>query len=339
MRKGHCLSVLLIAVFLMTFVPSTQAGPLEPFASAGAGMHPSARVASRGEAVALSGSGAGSSMLQFKAGGHVLGFQPKKVYFASLDHALSVEFLGTPGVMPTTAGKGQETGNKSKAPSLSKVVYEDLWEGISLMYEAKEGGIAESAYHIASGADVSRIRLRYNVPVEVQRDGSLKFKFESGYLTESSPVAWQEIGGERVPVTVAFRVTGGEVGFSVGKYDKSYPLTIDPAYAWHTFYGSSGTDYGQGIAVDGSGNVYVTGYSLATWGFPLHPHSGGYDIFVLKLNSSGAYQWHTFYGSSGEDEGYGIAVDGSGNVYVTGDSQATWNGPAGENPLHAYSGN
>ena len=183
------------------------------------------------------------------------------------------------------------------------MVYEGLWEGISLTYEPREGGIAESTYHIGPGADVLRIRLRYNVPVEVQRDGSLKFKFESGYLTESPPVAWQEIGGKRVPVEVAFRVTGGEVGFSVGKYDPSYPLTIDPTYSWHTFYGSNNSDeVGDGIAVDGSGNVYVTGYSDATWNGPAdRPRSmlsaEAHDIFVLKLNSSGAYQWHTFYGS------------------------------------------
>ena len=99
-------------------------------------------------------------------------------------------------------------------------------------------------------------------------------------------------------------------------------LNSSGAYQWHTFYGSSGDDYGYGIAVDGSGNVYVTGNSDATWNgpwkIPLHAHSGGYDIFVLKLNSSGAYQWHTFYGSSRYDYGYGIAIDGSGNVYVTG---------------------
>ena len=119
-------------------------------------------------------------------------------------------------------------------------------------------------------------------------------------------------------------------------------LNSSGAYQWHTFYGSSVIDYGYGIAIDGSGNVYVTGYSTATWNGPagqnpLHAYSGSYDIFVLKLDSSGAYQWHTFYGSSGLDEGHGIAIDGSGNVYVTGISNATWNGPAGENPLHDYS--
>ena len=71
----------------------------------------------------------------------------------------------------------------------------------------------------------------------------------------------------------------------------------------HLLWVRQSDDGGYGIAVDGSGNVYVTGYSDATWTarqarVPLHAHSGGNDdIFVLKLNSSGAYQWHTFYGS------------------------------------------
>ena len=49
-----------------------------------------------------------------------------------------------------------------------------------------------------------------------QKDGSLKFTFERGYLTESKPIAWQDINGKRIPVTVAFKVSGDEVGFSVG---------------------------------------------------------------------------------------------------------------------------
>jgi hypothetical protein len=169
MRKEYSLSVLLIAFFWVIFVPPIEAGPSGLVASAAPGFQ-----------------GSANEMLQFKAGGHLLGFQPKKVYFASLDHALSVEFLGTPGVMPKTAAGGKKMGNKSNLPSLSRIVYEELWEGITLTYEAREGGIAESTYHIRPWADVSKIRLGYSAPVEVQRDGSLKFKFERGYLTECS---------------------------------------------------------------------------------------------------------------------------------------------------------
>ena len=157
-------------------------------------------------------------------------------------------------------------------------------------------------------------------------------------------------GGGNVFVTgISYATWNGPAGQSPlhahsGGYD-IFVLKLDSSgsYQWHTFYGSSGIDYGYGIATDGSGNVYVTGSSSATWNGPamqnpLHAYSGSYDIFVLKLDSSGSYQWHTFYGSSDYDYGYGIATDGSGNVYITGSSSATWNGPSGENPLHNHSG-
>jgi uncharacterized repeat protein (TIGR01451 family) len=53
---------------------------------------------------------------------------------------------------------------------------------------------------------------------------------------------------------------------------------------WNTFMGSSSDDYGQGIAVAGSGNVYVAGYNDATWGSPVNPFAaGGSDAFAAKL--------------------------------------------------------
>jgi hypothetical protein len=96
---------------------------------------------------------------------------------------------------------------------------------------------------------------------------------------------------------------------------------------WNTFLGTEYEDQGMGVAVDGTGNVYVAGYSEATWGSPVRSFRGGWDAFAAKLNSSGTLLWNTFLGSSDDDYGRGIAVDDNGSVYVVGDSHATWGSP------------
>ncbi len=104
------------------------------------------------------------------------------------------------------------------------------------------------------------------------------------------------------------------------------------AMTWNSFLGGSGNDAGQGMAVDANGNVYVVGTSYGTWPDPSQPaqpvraHSGGGDAFVAKLDSSGTLIWNSFLGGDGLDEGAAIAVDTSGDVYVTGYSEATWQG-------------
>jgi hypothetical protein len=109
-------------------------------------------------------------------------------------------------------------------------------------------------------------------------------------------------------------------------------LEENGALAWHTFLGGSAADGGYGVAVDGSGHVYLTGQSTETWGSPLRAYSGGSDAFVAKLDGSGDLTWHTFLGGSRVDYGKGIELDGSGYVYVTGTSYGTWGAP-----LRAYS--
>jgi hypothetical protein len=89
--------------------------------------------------------------------------------------------------------------------------------------------------------------------------------------------------------------------------------------------GGSGGDWGYGVAVDGSNNLYVTGQTeSAGWalgGFDMD-YNGASDAFVAKLSSAGACLWSTYLGGSGWDWGYGLAVDSSGNAYVTGTTES-----------------
>jgi len=263
-----------------------------------------------------------SGMLQFTSSGHVLGFQKNGVYVATGNYVLREGFVGNDGVLPKTDKSMEEKG---RARKLDKVIYSNLWKGITLIYDKPPGGILRSTYHIDPGADPEQIVLSYNVPVKLNKSGNLVLELETGTMTASAPVAWQNIKGKRMPVDVALRVDSSQrVRFYLGNYSPRFPLIIDPTLAWNT---NLGTYVGEGITVDKDGDIYVTGVSYGTWGSPVHGHAGNTDAFAAKLNSNGTLIWNTFMGSSNADEGYGIAVDGSGNVYVAGYSYATWGNP------------
>jgi hypothetical protein len=123
---------------------------------------------------------------------------------------------------------------------------------------------------------------------------------------------------------------GGSYEVFAAKLDSSGNLI------WNTFLGSVGGLPGYpnyGVAVDGSGNVYVAGCSGASWGSPVRAFSSNNDAFAAQLDSSGNLIWNTFLGGGGDDQGSGVAVDGSGNIYVVGSSGASWG-----SPVRAYGG-
>jgi hypothetical protein len=275
----------------------------------------------------------GEKPLQFTSGGHVLGFSSDGVIIASADHMLKTEFIGSRAVSPEADAEALAENNAGMASPLSRVTYHDVWDGVTAVYEASPGAIVESTYYVNAtekGMPYDLIRLGYNRPVSLDEQGNLVIAYDSGIFVESAPVAWQEIDGQRQPVTAAFALYGErEVGFSLGDYVPGIPVVIDPDLIWNTFLGGGGgTDNGNAIAVDGSGNVYVAGYSNAPWGSPVHAYDSNGDAFAARLNSSGNLIWNTFLGGSGPDYGYSIALDGSGNVYVAGQSSGVgWGSP------------
>ena len=96
------------------------------------------------------------------------------------------------------------------------------------------------------------------------------------------------------------------------------------ALQWAKSMGGADRDYGSSIALDGSGNVYTTGFFEGTSDFDPGAgvfnltSAGSVDIFVSKLDASGNFVWAKAMGGANLDVGYSIALDGSGNVYTTG---------------------
>src|SRR5712692_3846519 len=93
-----------------------------------------------------------------------------------------------------------------------------------------------------------------------------------------------------------------------------------PTIQYTKTWGGSGTDIGNGVAVDSSGNIYVTGRTSSFGaGSPSQ-----IALILLKYNSSGILQWQKIWSGSGNgsDNGWGVAVDSSGNIYVTGDTSS-----------------
>lgn len=97
-------------------------------------------------------------------------------------------------------------------------------------------------------------------------------------------------------------------------------LSSEGQLQWTTFLGGGGGDYGFDIAVDGLDNIVVTGITSSV-DFALRGNSyklGSSDAFAAKLDSSGNLLWSTYLGGNKTDRGFGVAVDGAGNVVVAG---------------------
>ena len=207
----------------------------------------------------------------------------------------------------------------------SEIRYQDLYPGVALAYTA-DGLPLKGTYTVAPGTDPQRIRWRYqDGEPRVDETGRLQVRMGSGAgtLTEEAPVAWQEAGGRRVPVSARYAIAAdGSVGFVLGDYDRSRVLTIDPVIEYSTFLGGGIFDIAWSLAVDPAGHAYIAGYTAST-DFPTvaayQPSAGGQgDGFVAKFNPDGTPVYITYLGGSYLDWATGIAVDVLGNAYVTG---------------------
>lgn len=239
-------------------------------------------------------------------------------------------------------------------PTFARVRYAQVYPGIDVVYYGQQRRL-EYDFIVAPHADPRAIRLHFSGAerMEIDATGDLIVHCADQQIRQHKPVVYQLAGDARQAVAGAYTLTKeGEVAFQLGEYDAARELVIDPVLSYSTYWGSTGRgvieeldfgDFGADIAVDGAGNVYVTGYTYGNdfpTEKPVQPRPGGGlcgdfacpDMFVLKLNAAGtAVLYSTYLGGDGDDQATGIAVDAAGNAYLTGASNST-DFPAGRAP-------
>lgn len=255
------------------------------------------------------------------------------------DRPIAVQFPGAlPGAGPVGEGRQPHVSHfylsadrerwRSHVPNFAAVRYAGIYPGIDLVYTG-DGRQLKYDFVVAAGGEPERIRVAYQgvERIELGESGELVVWLPGGHVIEQPPVAWQELDGRRVPVTVRYLLHDGTTfGFAVaGEWRRDLELVIDPVLKYSTYLGGASFDQVGDIAVDAAGSAYVTGGTLS----PDFPASGSpvpgsdYVAFVAKLDPNGtALVYSVFLGGSSHQVGYGIALDGTRAVVVGSTSSA-----------------
>lgn len=214
---------------------------------------------------------------------------------------------------------------RTNIATFAKARYNGVYPGTDLIFYGSQNSL-EYDFALAPGADPSQIAWTVEGARRARLDanGDLVLSGPAGDIRQRAPRIYQEAGKNQIAVPGGFTLRdvdgGSRVGFTVGSYDRSLPLVIDPVINYSTYLGGSRDDDGRDIVVSG-GNAYVTGITTSA-DFPLkarlQPEQPNNDAFVTKLSSDGSrVLWSTYLGGSGNDEGHAIAV-ADGFAYVTG---------------------
>ncbi|MCW6049980.1 SBBP repeat-containing protein [Lyngbya sp. CCAP 1446/10] len=287
---------------------------------------------------------------QVKGAGHSIFFSPNEISFtafstptepgnpATATSATVRSSLANSNPNPTISGLQQLPGVANfllgedssqwhtNVPTFNGVVYQNVYQGIDRVFKGTEGQL-KSEFLVAPLADPSQIRMNYSgvSDIRLRDDGALILETPLGELIDNAPIVYQDINGQRVNVPAAYNLLGnGQVNFTLGNFDPTQPLVIDPVLAYSTYLGGSGSEGANRLAVDSTGAAYIIGTTVNN--FPTTPGAvqttpggGLVDFLVTKINPEGtALVYSTYIGGDRDDYGFGIAVDSQGNAYLTG---------------------
>jgi hypothetical protein len=238
---------------------------------------------------------------------------------------------------PTNGVANYYTGNDRThwlqgIPLDRQIRYEQAAPGVDLVFHGKDGRL-EYDLQVAPGADVEAMRLSLSggASFHLEADGTATVQLANTNsacqgLHFLAPIATQQIDGKTATVESHFTLdVKGRLGFAVSHYDRSRSLLIDPVVNYTKIIGVNGSVAVSALQVDASGDVFITGqtgasnYPVAGGGQGSIGQSGSQQIYITKLDPTGTQiLYSTYIPSPGFNTAEAIALDASGNAYVTG---------------------
>src|SRR5262249_43275245 len=199
----------------------------------------------------------------------------------------------------------------TSVPNYEKVRVENMYPGIDAVYYGNHSRF-EYDLIVRPGGSPDQIDIVFDrgAGLAVDETGDLVITLPDHQVRQSKPLIYQTRKGERIVVDGHYVLRNSHVGFKVDKYDTTQALIIDPQVKFSIYADGA---FANGTALDSDGNVYICGASEKSQGFS--------NAFVEKFNSTGtALIYSNFFGANttSNDVANAIAVDASGNAFVTG---------------------
>jgi hypothetical protein len=221
---------------------------------------------------------------------------------------------------------GKNTNGILNVDSYKKLIYKNIYNNIDLIYYISNGDLKYD-FIVHPGGDPNDIKINYQGADELKLiDNSLKISNPVGSLQELPIYAYQITKRD---IKAEYKLAGNIISYNIKNYYKNIDLVIDPVIQkWGTFAGGNSDDYVNGSTVDANGNTFLSIYTTSTnlpstTGAYQTTSSGGFDLFILKIDNTGNKDWGTYYSGTSDEYPGGIEVDVNGNVYVTGATLST----------------
>jgi FG-GAP-like repeat/Beta-propeller repeat len=216
--------------------------------------------------------------------------------------------------------------------------YEEVYQGIDMAWYGNAENELEYDFIVKPNADYRQIELKFSGSkrLKIDKNGDLLIETKAGTITQRKPYTYQTLNGEKQEVESRYELVGkNKVKFTVGEYDKSKALVIDPALLkYATYFGGSSSENPYDMKVDSQGNLYLVGLTNSV-DFPTTigafdtslngPTTNGINTnnaFVIKINNQNIIEYSTFLGGSNSTIGYAIDIDSTGSAFLSGTTAA-----------------